>query len=481
MTQAYSLFGILSVNIDIRYGERGRAFERLQEALVDTNIDQSIFAWGYCGLDTNETYVIERLLAPSPDAFAHCRNIVPFSQAVSSPRLTNRGIHMTCPMVMLPFVGARGDEYYGLVSGDRMNIWNAQLWLGCRYEHDPMTAIMLNVCGCNADESNVHVRRLDEQPFRLGTWTRMKPSSGTVRRLPLPRLSYVNSIKASERATSTNAVVLRPSPASDLLDGSREEQRISTSMWISITSSEGYSAPRIENVQSNLQWRKDRDPCLLEAETFMPSGWFHAAVTVRYIDHPAAQFMFAGESISRPPQAHAFLMLDFASSTRLRPGVELLQDICGNIQEYEFESDREMRAKWSQSVRREGWQRLPVERSLRLDRSLLLVVSMKRTHLNGETMVIVQARVEPISRYWSRQLSRRLQARPRATIAHFTFSVCAIIVFGILIALVLAWLINGELAPDRQEAMTILAASFGGVAASIIEYRWRGYPAQNHG
>lgn len=51
--QAYSLFGILSVNIDIRYGEGSKAFARPQDALIDTSTDESIFAREYSTNDAD--------------------------------------------------------------------------------------------------------------------------------------------------------------------------------------------------------------------------------------------------------------------------------------------------------------------------------------------------------------------------------------------------------------------------------------------
>ena len=43
---AYCLLGIFDVNIPLIYGEGKRAFRRLQEAIMGTTHDQSLFAWG---------------------------------------------------------------------------------------------------------------------------------------------------------------------------------------------------------------------------------------------------------------------------------------------------------------------------------------------------------------------------------------------------------------------------------------------------
>jgi hypothetical protein len=44
---AYLLLGIFGVNMPLLYGEKGRAFRRLQEATISSSDDQSIFVWRY--------------------------------------------------------------------------------------------------------------------------------------------------------------------------------------------------------------------------------------------------------------------------------------------------------------------------------------------------------------------------------------------------------------------------------------------------
>ena len=43
--RAYSLMGIFNVNMPMLYGEKEKAFQRLQEEIIKTSTDQSIFAW----------------------------------------------------------------------------------------------------------------------------------------------------------------------------------------------------------------------------------------------------------------------------------------------------------------------------------------------------------------------------------------------------------------------------------------------------
>src|ERR1700761_1985825 len=67
--RAYSLLGIFGINMPLIYGERENAFIRLQEEIMKTSDDQSLFAWK----DPDNRGGI---LAISPSAFADSGNIV---------------------------------------------------------------------------------------------------------------------------------------------------------------------------------------------------------------------------------------------------------------------------------------------------------------------------------------------------------------------------------------------------------------------
>lgn len=69
--RAYSLLGIFDVNMPQIYGEREKAFRRLQQAIVQQGKDESIFAWSMVsGQDTAGLY------APSLESFAECSEII---------------------------------------------------------------------------------------------------------------------------------------------------------------------------------------------------------------------------------------------------------------------------------------------------------------------------------------------------------------------------------------------------------------------
>ena len=69
--QAYSLLGIFGVNMPMLYGERERAFTRLQEEIVRSSTDQSIFAWRVSSPACQYFSDVSSLLAKSPTDFRH--------------------------------------------------------------------------------------------------------------------------------------------------------------------------------------------------------------------------------------------------------------------------------------------------------------------------------------------------------------------------------------------------------------------------
>lgn len=96
--RAYSLLGFFNVNMQILYGEKEKAFLRLQEEIVRRSEDQSIFAWK--GVKDN----VPGLLARSPDDFP--RHQLTYTQVYSVLRRkatlhTNEGIVIDVDLVSL--------------------------------------------------------------------------------------------------------------------------------------------------------------------------------------------------------------------------------------------------------------------------------------------------------------------------------------------------------------------------------------------
>lgn len=69
---AYSLLGLFDVNIPMLYGERERAFIRLQEEIIKREADQTIFVWFPPESTPSTREITDSLFAPSPEAFARC-------------------------------------------------------------------------------------------------------------------------------------------------------------------------------------------------------------------------------------------------------------------------------------------------------------------------------------------------------------------------------------------------------------------------
>ena len=67
--RAYSLLGVFGVSMYIQYGERDRAFQRLQRVILENSADESVFAW------TSEQ-LSSGLLAPNPDCFLNSADII---------------------------------------------------------------------------------------------------------------------------------------------------------------------------------------------------------------------------------------------------------------------------------------------------------------------------------------------------------------------------------------------------------------------
>ena len=72
--RAYSLMGLFDINMPMIYGEREKAFLRLQQQIIQMSKDESIFAWDM--EFPGATRIYSGLFAPSPSAFAKCSNII---------------------------------------------------------------------------------------------------------------------------------------------------------------------------------------------------------------------------------------------------------------------------------------------------------------------------------------------------------------------------------------------------------------------
>ncbi|KAK3710241.1 hypothetical protein LTR37_010462 [Vermiconidia calcicola] len=110
--RAYSLLGMFDVNMPMLYGEGEKSFIRLQEEIIKTSDDQSIFAWS----DVQRGQ--PGLLAPRPDVFLQSGDIeqIQLRYGREPYTMNNRGLSMT--MSLAPYLT---DTYLASIRCARRN------------------------------------------------------------------------------------------------------------------------------------------------------------------------------------------------------------------------------------------------------------------------------------------------------------------------------------------------------------------------
>jgi hypothetical protein len=97
---AYCLLGIFDVNMPLLYGEGHKAFTRLQEEIIKTSNDHTIFCWNR-NTRANIPAGWTSMLAPSPLAFADSGAFIPidaWENPVPYP-MTNLGLSIHLPLI----------------------------------------------------------------------------------------------------------------------------------------------------------------------------------------------------------------------------------------------------------------------------------------------------------------------------------------------------------------------------------------------
>ena len=97
---AYCLLGIFDVNMPLLYGEGAKAFTRLQEEIIKTSNDHTIFCWTR-DKRANVPADWTNMLAPSPLAFADSGDFIPvdaWENPVPYP-MTNLGLSIHLPLI----------------------------------------------------------------------------------------------------------------------------------------------------------------------------------------------------------------------------------------------------------------------------------------------------------------------------------------------------------------------------------------------
>ena len=129
--RAYSLLGLLDVNMPMLYGEGKKAFHRLQLEIIRASNDQSIFAWG-CNVRTGN------ILADDPSFFEDCdaMELMDHDEFIQF-------LKQVIPEEELPFIEKdrfgvfpvtnRGIQIWLLFRSDATSDSVFQAWLPCRF------------------------------------------------------------------------------------------------------------------------------------------------------------------------------------------------------------------------------------------------------------------------------------------------------------------------------------------------------------
>lgn len=149
---AYCLLGIFDINMPLIYGEGEKAFIRLQEEIIKTKTDHSLFTWNDFSARKSS---ICGLLATSPKFFTLGNYYTPYRGRTGAFEMTNRGLHM-----QLPLIQATDDknEYAAL-----LNIWHPRA---------PAVAITLRRLNRGGDEF-MRIDAKDSMAIDVDLWKEM--------------------------------------------------------------------------------------------------------------------------------------------------------------------------------------------------------------------------------------------------------------------------------------------------------------------
>jgi hypothetical protein len=113
---AYCLFGLLDINMPLLYGEGGRkAFLRLQDEIIKTIDDPTIFAWK---ADQPSHHSYRSLFAASPAEFSDSGHFIPRDKAHIPFSNINRGLQITLPA----FHAADEDEIFAILDCESLRL-----------------------------------------------------------------------------------------------------------------------------------------------------------------------------------------------------------------------------------------------------------------------------------------------------------------------------------------------------------------------
>jgi hypothetical protein len=205
---AYCLLGIFDLNLPLLYGEEHRAFRRLQEEIIRTTPDLSIFAWSvpppnpnkyspayadeYADISDSQDRVLCGVLEHSPEEFDACGNCVNKAEDdVSELSVSNIGIKFHMRILFHPRMSSSSPQKsyllpLGCKKKDRyVGIWLRQVGREMYLREGPTSLIAYTEGLCAQVEGTVqpterhlllkNPKRSGCQDFRFGKTSRMLP------------------------------------------------------------------------------------------------------------------------------------------------------------------------------------------------------------------------------------------------------------------------------------------------------------------
>jgi hypothetical protein len=185
--------GIFDVNMPLLYGEGEKAFARLQEAILNSSGDQSLFAWSPSRRPDTTRGTGTLFFAQHPREFAGSRGILPTLPRGGEPiALTSKGLRISLPIQRI--------KYQPLDPNDPSKA--TQLFLAvlyCIYDERPgcLPAIVLGRHDIDV-EMETYVRH-ESEAIRMACISDIRRSS--IRQVYLRRHAPTVALKKATRRT----------------------------------------------------------------------------------------------------------------------------------------------------------------------------------------------------------------------------------------------------------------------------------------
>ena len=143
--RAYSLMGLLDVNMPMLYGEGKKAFYRLQLEIIHSSNDQSIFSWGH----NLKNVRIGSILADDPSAFEDCSDVNLMSHDELIEKFPNLPSTLNAEHFDVFPITNRGIQIWMLLRRYRDSDCVFKAYLPCWYRHGLLASIDLVLWNSN--------------------------------------------------------------------------------------------------------------------------------------------------------------------------------------------------------------------------------------------------------------------------------------------------------------------------------------------